>query len=67
VRGAHRGDQFEVSAERPQFGGHGVRFQGPRLPDEVEAPIELRGRRHLWTKPETAGGFLLQLVEKTDA
>jgi len=57
----------DLEAEAGRLGGHGVRFQGPRLPDEVEAPIELRGRRHLWTKPETAGGFLLQLVEKTDA
>ena len=48
-------DDLEADAERLR--GHGVRFQGPRVPDEVHAPVEMRGRRHLWTKPETAGGF----------
>ena len=27
-------------------------------------PDEIRGRRHLWTKPETAGGWMLQLTER---
>ena len=54
-------DDLEADAERLR--GHGVRFQGPRVPDEVHAPLEMRGRRHLWTKPETAGGFMIQLTE----
>jgi hypothetical protein len=28
--------------------------------------VETRGRRHLWTKPETAGGSMLQLTERMD-
>ena len=35
--------------------------------DDVQAPLEMRGRRHLWTKPETAGGWMLQLTERADA
>ena len=39
-------------------------------PDEIRADehgltVEMRGRRHLWTKPETAGGWMLQLTEKS--
>jgi hypothetical protein len=34
------------------------------LPDEVDAPVELRGARHLWTAPETSGGYRLQLIQK---
>jgi hypothetical protein len=41
-----------------------VRFQGPLWPDEVDEPLEMRERRHLWTKPETAGGWMLQLTER---
>jgi catechol 2,3-dioxygenase-like lactoylglutathione lyase family enzyme len=54
----------DLDAEAGRLAGHGVRFQGSRLPDEVQQPIEMRGRRHLWTKPETAGGWMLQLTEK---
>jgi len=54
----------DLDAEAGRLSGHGVRFQGPRLPDEVDGPLEMRGRRHLWTKPETAGGWMLQLTEK---
>ena len=55
----------DLGAEAERLAGHGVRFQGPRLPDEVQAPLEMRGRRHLWTKPETAGGWMLQLTERS--
>ena len=55
----------DLDAEAARLSGHGVRFQGPRLPDELDAPLEMRGRRHLWTKPETAGGWMLQLTEKS--
>ena len=57
----------DLDAEAERLSGHGVRFQGPRLPDEVGSPLEMRGRRHLWTKPETAGGWMLQLTERADA
>jgi hypothetical protein len=55
-------DDLEGEAERLRK--NGVRFQGPRLPDDVYEPVEMRGRRHLWTKPETAGGLMLQLTER---
>ena len=55
----------DLDAEAERLRGHGVRFRGPLSPEEVQAPVEMRGRRHLWTVPETAGGFLLQLTEAT--
>ena len=54
----------DLDAEQQRLSSHGVRFQGPRLPDEVSQPIDMRGRRHLWTKPESAGGWMLQLTER---
>jgi catechol 2,3-dioxygenase-like lactoylglutathione lyase family enzyme len=53
----------DLGAEAERLGTQGVRFQGPRDPDEVREPVEMRGRRHLWTQPETAGGFMMQLTE----
>jgi methylmalonyl-CoA/ethylmalonyl-CoA epimerase len=55
-------DDLEGEAER--MGEHGVRFQGPLSPEPVEAPVDMRGRRHLWTIPATAGGFMLQMTER---
>jgi methylmalonyl-CoA/ethylmalonyl-CoA epimerase len=57
-------DDLEGEAER--LAGHGVRFQGPRLPDEVGEPVQMRGRRHLWTIPQSAGGYIVQLTERDD-
>ena len=54
----------DLEAEQRRLAAHGVRFQGPRLPDELAAPPEMRGRRHLWTKPETAAGWRLQLTDR---
>jgi hypothetical protein len=45
---------------------HGVRFTGPLSPAEREAPVEMRGRRHLWTVPATSSGFRLQMTERLD-
>lgn len=53
----------DLDAEVERLGAKGVQFQGPLDPAPVTAPVELRGRRHLWTKPETSGGFMLQLIE----
>ena len=53
----------DLDAEAARLREHGVEFQAPLDPAPVSAPIELRGRRHLWTRPETSGGFMLQLVE----
>jgi catechol 2,3-dioxygenase-like lactoylglutathione lyase family enzyme len=54
----------DLDAERERLAAQGVRFTGPMLPDHVDEPIELRGARHLWTDPETSGGFRVQLIEK---
>ena len=54
----------DLDAERERLGGQGVRFTGPAQPEEVDAPVELRGVRHLWTDPESSGGYRLQLIEK---
>lgn len=56
----------DLDAERERLSGDGVEFTGPSTPDVVETPIDLRGVRHLWTSPETSGGFRLQLIEKPE-
>jgi len=56
----------DLDAERARLGEGGVRFTGPSLPDEVAEPIDLRGVRHLWTAPESSGGYRLQLIEKPE-
>jgi catechol 2,3-dioxygenase-like lactoylglutathione lyase family enzyme len=53
----------DLDAEMKRLAAQGVEFQGPLDPTPVDAPIELRGRRHLWTRPETSGGFMIQLIE----
>ena len=53
----------DLDAEAARLREHGVRFQGPLKPDEVAEPVQMRGRRHLWTVPATSGGFMLQLIE----
>lgn len=54
----------DLDAERERLGGDGVAFTGPASPDEIPEPVELRGVRHLWTAPESSGGYRLQLIEK---
>ena len=54
----------DLDAERARLGEGGVRFTGPALPAEVAEPVELRGVRHLWTDPQTSGGYRLQLIEE---
>lgn len=54
-------DDLDATAERLR--ARGVRFQGPVKPDEVAEAVDMRERRHLWTVPETSGGFMLQLTE----
>jgi glyoxylase I family protein len=53
----------DLDAEMNRLAGHGVEFQSPLGPSAIDVPVELRGRRHLWTRPETSGGFMLQLIE----
>src|SRR3954462_11803 len=53
----------DLDREVERLGAQGVQFQGPLDPTPIDTPIELRGRRHLWTRPETSGGFMLQLIE----
>jgi catechol 2,3-dioxygenase-like lactoylglutathione lyase family enzyme len=53
----------DLDAEAERLAGHGVEFQGPLDPTPIDTPVDLRGRRHLWTRPETCGGFMMQLIE----
>jgi catechol 2,3-dioxygenase-like lactoylglutathione lyase family enzyme len=57
----------DLDAEVERLSAHGVRFSGPLDPAPVDTPIELRGKRHLWTKPETSGGVMFQLIEAAPA
>lgn len=54
----------DIDAEQARLAAQGVRFTGPAVTDPVDAPIDLRGGRHLWTDPATSGGYRLQLIEK---
>src|SRR3954454_2118003 len=53
----------DLDAEVERLSAHGVEFQGPLDPAPVDTPIELRGKRHLWTRAETSGGVMFQLIE----
>ena len=53
----------DLDATQRELAATGVAFSGPAFATEVDAPIELRGGRHLWTKPETSGGYMLQIIE----
>jgi catechol 2,3-dioxygenase-like lactoylglutathione lyase family enzyme len=53
----------DLDKEVARLREHGVEFTGPLDPTPVEEPIELRGKRHLWTRPETSGGVMYQLIE----
>ena len=53
----------DLDAEMARLAAEGVTFQGPQKPDPIDAPVELRGRRHLWTQPATSL-FMLQLIER---
>jgi catechol 2,3-dioxygenase-like lactoylglutathione lyase family enzyme len=53
----------DLDAEQERLAAKGVTFTGPATADPVTEPIDLRGSRHLWTAPESSGGFMLQLIE----
>ena len=58
-------DDLEATASR--LAAAGVRFTGPLRPDPVFAPVDMRGRRHLWTDPATTFGARFQLTERLPA
>ncbi len=53
----------DLDAEQERLSALGVRFTGPTTAEPIDAPVELRGSRHLWTDPATSGGYRLQLVQ----
>ncbi len=53
----------DLDAEQSRLSAMGVRFTGPTTGEEVDASIELRGSKHLWTDPATSGGYRLQLIQ----
>jgi catechol 2,3-dioxygenase-like lactoylglutathione lyase family enzyme len=52
----------DLDAEQERLAAKGVRFTGPATTDEITEPIELRGKRHLWTDPATSGGYRIQIT-----
>jgi catechol 2,3-dioxygenase-like lactoylglutathione lyase family enzyme len=56
----------DLDAERDRLAAHGVRFTAVSDPAHIETPVELRGKRHLWTDPATSGGYRVQLIEGSD-
>jgi catechol 2,3-dioxygenase-like lactoylglutathione lyase family enzyme len=52
----------DLDAEMQRLSQHGVQFTGPLDPTPIDTPVELRGKRHVWTKPETSGGMMIQLI-----
>jgi catechol 2,3-dioxygenase-like lactoylglutathione lyase family enzyme len=57
----------DLDSEQRRLAREGVRFQGPATPEPVDAPVSMRGVRHLWTQPATSAGFMIQLIEDADA
>lgn len=53
----------DLEATRDRLAGRGVRFTGVWDPEHITEPVELRGKRHLWTDPATSGGYRIQLIE----
>ena len=53
----------DLDATRDELAAKGVEFSGPATPQRISEPVELRGSRHLWTVPETSGGYMLQIIE----
>jgi catechol 2,3-dioxygenase-like lactoylglutathione lyase family enzyme len=53
----------DLGATAQRLRARGVRFQEPVRTAEVHQPVEMRGRRHLWTVPQTSGGIMWQLTE----
>ncbi len=45
----------------------GVRFTGPDLRGELTEPVDLGGVLHLWTRPSSAGGLSIQLMQRAPA
>jgi catechol 2,3-dioxygenase-like lactoylglutathione lyase family enzyme len=54
----------DINAAASDMRSKGVRFAGPDLRQEIHAPIELDGIRHLWTLPPSAQEQSIQLVER---
>lgn len=53
----------DLDADAARLREHGVRFTGPRRPDQVAEAVDMRGLRHLWTDPATSFGFRMQMTE----
>ena len=53
----------DLEAERDRLADGGVRFTSVWEPEHITEPVEVRGRRHLWTDPATSGGIRVQLTE----
>ena len=53
----------DLDAERERLSSHGVRFTNVWQSEHIEQPVELRGKRHLWTDPATSAGYRIQLIE----
>ena len=56
----------DLDAEQARLAAKGVRFTGPTTAAQIDAAVELRGSRHLWTDPATSGGYRVQLIESPD-
>lgn len=53
----------DLDAERDRLAVGGVRFTSVWESQHITEPVEVRGKRHLWTDPETSGGLRWQLTE----
>ena len=54
----------DIDAVSARLRAQGLRFGGPNLVQEVDAPLEIGGARHLWSFPDTVAGHSIQLVER---
>lgn len=58
---AHLVDDLPALARR--LSAEGVEFSGPDLREPLTEPVDLDGTLHLWTVPQTCGGFSMQLLQ----
>jgi catechol 2,3-dioxygenase-like lactoylglutathione lyase family enzyme len=56
----------DLDAEQRRLAAEGVGFQGPASPAPVDAPVDIRGVRNLWSRPATSAGVIVQLIEDPD-
>jgi catechol 2,3-dioxygenase-like lactoylglutathione lyase family enzyme len=54
----------DIAAAAVSMGAAGVSFCGPDARTELSEPVDLGGVLHLWTRPSSSGGQMLQILQR---